>query len=341
MRLGVVVRSDCRGLAYLTQDFARHMPADSLLVVHTPNPRFPSVPLPDDLALIPQTHVDWSAVDFTGKEWLDWLDGLDVVYTAETPYDWTFYEECRKRKVRSVCHVMPEFDKFTGANERFRPDHVWVPTWWRNELVDGARIVPVPVPAAPRPRLREKAETFVFVRGSNARPDRAGWLSVLWLMRHGPRDIRWIVYQQENGDMTRPDWARTLPHVELRGAVKDRWELYDEADVLVAPRRFGGLSLPVLEATACCLPSVTLSTDPMAEFTSWRIRAVPAGRFTSGGGPVDVWEAQTDALLSWLEAAACNTIRLSSTETQRRAFSDGWDGSGGRAVRRAFADVLR
>jgi glycosyltransferase involved in cell wall biosynthesis len=44
----------------------------------------------------------------------------------------------------------------------------------------------------------------------------------------------------------------------------DYWEGYDRADVLLLPRRYGGLSLPVQEALSAGLPVVMLDTGPYA-----------------------------------------------------------------------------
>jgi glycosyltransferase involved in cell wall biosynthesis len=218
------------------------------------------------------------------------LDGLTHVYTAETGYDPRFYERCRLLGVESICHVMPEFDRFTTGLVWERPDRIWLPTEWRREYVDpSAVVVPVPCPVPPRPRRRAEVRTVVHVGGSRAMPDRSGSRSVFDAVEWATDHVRWIFYTQHDRGFPRTLAGRK--NVEIRvGSVEDRWALYDEADLLIAPRRFGGLSLPVLEAAACGLPVLMLDVDPMARFAGVFVTGRPVGAFETAGGVVELYE---------------------------------------------------
>lgn len=296
MKLGVVVRADDRGLAHLTQEFARHMRPERVLLVDVDDPRFPTRLLDGDVVQAAQVFVAKFSGGLLDGPIVEFLKGLTHVYTAETPYAPDFFERARAMGVASVCHVMPEFDRFTGERPTLRPSAVWLPTRWRADLVEHSAIVPIPAPVAPRPRLRTQAHKFVHIIGSGARPDRAGTLAVYDAIREGPTDVQWFLCAQ---DVRRgvPAQLRGCRNVTMQtGSVVDRWSLYDEADVLVAPRRWGGLSLPVLEACASGVPVIMLDVDPMGDFASALIESRYAGQFDAPGGKVEIHEANRHAL---------------------------------------------
>jgi glycosyltransferase involved in cell wall biosynthesis len=70
------------------------------------------------------------------------------------------------------------------------------------------------------------------------------------------------------------------------------WELYDFGDVLLMPRRFGGLCLPIQEAMAAGLAVVALDTEPHDWYGCAAIEAFPAGEFETGSGQVTIWNAR-------------------------------------------------
>lgn len=288
-RLGVVVRMDDRGLAYLTQEFVAHMAPERVLVVDMNDPRFPMRPIR------PRVGCQWFYASFDGGVLHgpidEFLSGLTHVYTAETGYDIGFFQRARERRVASICHVMPEFDNFTGERDEVQPTAIWLPTTWRQDKVARSVVVPVPAPVAPRPRRRTEIRTVVHVGGSRAMPDRAGSRSAFDAVEWATDDVRWIFYTQRERGYPRSLEGRK--NVEIRvGSVEDRWALYDEADLLLAPRRFGGLSLPVLEAAACGLPVLMLANDAMSRFGSVFVTARPQGTFRTAGGDIEIFEGE-------------------------------------------------
>lgn len=204
------------------------------------------------------------------------LEQCDVVYTAETFYDdrvpvWAAELDCRV-----VVHINPEFHRgtdFDGA-EAVR---WWAPTSWRiDQLPEGTRVVPVPV-AGDRFTLEPTAPAegplrVLHVIGHRAGNDRNGTLGLLRALRNVKAPLSVTLATQ--------DAAAPLPqglpgHVALNrlvGGVVDYWDLYRDHDVLVMPRRYGGLCLPVQEAMAAGLAVVMSDTSPNGE---WPVMLVP------------------------------------------------------------------
>lgn len=260
-------------------------------------------------AVHPERYPDATTVAFDGVSLPEdqvrkWLRGLDVVYSAETFYDWRMVEWARDEGVATVLHVMPEFYRHDDAGLP-RPDRFWAPTAWRLDLLPPeTRLVPVPV-ALDRftPRHVTKVERLIHVAGHRAAADRAGTTSVLRALRHITTPMTVVLITQD----------KTVPGVSTkRGVVLERraksmceyWELYDHGDALVAPRRYGGLSLPFNEAAAAGLPMILPDSPPHREtWPGMHVRTQPAGDIATSAGRIVLHATDAHAL-----AAAMTTL---------------------------------
>jgi hypothetical protein len=141
--------------------------------------------------------------------------------------------------------------------------HQWVwPTSWMLDQVPDGKVLPVPVfsdYSGHWPDWNDDRLTFLHVAGHRAIGDRNGtdiFCDAVRFLR-APAKIR-IIGQ----DGVLPIPTTLPPHVEVEfdpAGYVDRWDMYRGAHVLVMPRKYGGLSLPVMEATQAGL--VTLMTD--------------------------------------------------------------------------------
>ena len=265
-----MARATASGLGTLSHNFYRGYRPDSVLVVRLPN-------RPDDLDMFPGAHV--ARFDFREMEpepTERFLAEVDVVFSAETLYCWRFAGAMRAAGVPTVIQGMPEFYRQPGAKGEFPPPDRWCwPTSWLLDEVPAGPVLPVPMLDVPphRPPDGERL-TFVHVAGRRAVGDRNGtelFCKALRPVRH-PCKVR---ITTQDGALPLPD---LIPrHVEVESVmsnVEDRWDLYRDADVLVLPRRYGGLSLPVLEAIGMGLAVVMTDCAPNRE---WPIIPIPAG----------------------------------------------------------------
>jgi glycosyltransferase involved in cell wall biosynthesis len=303
VKLGLIARCDSRGLGYLTRAFYRHMKPDRTLVVDM-----------GELARGFPQNLDWypgeTVVAFDGHhlpeaEVRAWLDGLDVVWSAETYYDWRIIEWAREVGVRTIQMAMPEFFR----SDVPRPDAVWNPTTWRMDLLPpDTRVVPVPVednvwpltPAGSGGRLQ-----VVHVAGHRAAGDRNGTLIVLAAARlvRQPMDI-WIHCQDASLPRIRPLAPGTSIYL-LPGGKDDRRDLYGPGQVMVLPRRYGGLAMPAQEAMAAGLGLVMSNAPPNAE--TWPCVAVRGGwdgRQPSPSGGVQSFATDPRSLARTLDILA-------------------------------------
>jgi glycosyltransferase involved in cell wall biosynthesis len=322
VRIGLFgARADERGLGRLTQDFFTHMAPDRTLVV--------------DMAAHARgfaQHLDRypgaTVVRFNGGRFNDrmlehFFTGLDVAVMYETAYDHRAYAVARSVGCATVLMAMPEFHRH--LTERLpAPDAVWVPTGWLlDRFPAGTPVVPVPVE-------REAAEggergigeplRVLHVAGHRATGDRNGTLVLLAALAHlrGPVSVR--VISQDQHPVRLP---RTAPGVTVEvvlGGMGDHHRLYDGADVLVMPRRYGGLCLPVQEALAAGLGVVMTDCAPNREWPIAPVRSRPGTMIHTPGGPIRLHDADPVDLARVIDRLAADAREVA----ELRAGARGW-----------------
>jgi glycosyltransferase involved in cell wall biosynthesis len=271
-RVALLVRSDSRGLGRQTHDYFLHLnPAKALHIrmsnshgawtpyVERHDEWYPGVPSAD-------FNGNTGTVDEDAYRWL--LTDVDVLLTAETVYDHRAWGWAREMGVRTVLVGNPEFlgpDKQAGVG----PDVIVLPSPWRLDTIPGAIHVPQPVDRgvfAFSPRPLGDPPRFLHVVGNRATRDRAGTDIVLDCLRFLRHRINLTVRTQ--GPLSAPQELvlrglrrHQIPNV-VRADLEDPRELYAEHDVLLAPRRYGGLSLPLNEAASCGLALLAGNREP-------------------------------------------------------------------------------
>ena len=321
MKTGVIVRAEHRGLGIQTRAVADALPADRVLWVE-PRPASWSQH-PDLFAHHRVTHTAWR------RGWLDertvraWLDGLDVVYTAESDYDPRLPDWCDVAGCALVRHANPE---------QLSPDEVaaagstvwWAPTDWRLEhLPAGTRVVPMPVDAPPQVSSNLGGPVrFVHSMGHHAEGDRAGTQVVSDAVRRLEWPCRVDVFCQDRRMSTvfkAPDGVEL--RVRTRGVV-DRWEQFAGADVLVLPRRYGGLSLPTLEALAAGLVVVMPDCPPNRVWPGPKLRVQGWRKVGMRCGRVSVADPSPQHLTQIMNGLARDAGRVERWKAESRAWAE-------------------
>jgi glycosyltransferase involved in cell wall biosynthesis len=289
-KIGLIARCDDRGLASMTHEFARHMSPAKILLIRMNDPKWPEFPERyDGLAdTITETSPldDWLHLD--ERTVRDFVDGLDVVYSAETMYDWRITPWAHEVGCRTICHLMPEFYRHNTRPDP-HPD-VWAyPTPW---LVDQLPAGPIlPVPCVERPQVAadpyDGPLRVLHVSGHAAAADRNGTLLVLDALSMLRGEVHLTVIGQDGWlpDFEAARGRRSNITVDVNPiGVADRWDLYRYQHVVLLPRRYGGLSLPALEAMASgcaiimpdCVPNTIWPIIPVRARAS-RMHNTPFG----------------------------------------------------------------
>lgn len=324
MKIGLIARSEDRGLGNLTWEWAQHMRPERVLVVE-PNHSIAQRPERYPGA----TRVRW---DHHGTAELEegvvreWIAGLDVIYSAETFYDWRICDWARTAGARTVCHVMPEYYRHGQTGEPLeRPDAWWIPTRWRiNQLPANATVVPVPI-ATERYAIRgtrneEPVPRWLHIAGARAAADRNGTRTVLGALPYMLRDHEVRITSQDQ----LPRWrARERVKVTIGEPAAEYWDLYGDADALVLPRRYAGLSLPVLEAMGAGLAIVMTDVEPQrSEWPIIPVDGVMRGTIQTAAGHLRLAEVPVRTLAAKLDWLADHPDELAAAQRRSVTFAE-------------------
>lgn len=311
-RLGLIARADNGGLGNLLWEFSRHLHPDRVLVMDLGEYGRSDVHLERYAGL--DTHVvEGLAPSADERAWL--LDGCDVVYSAETWYaDEEIPAEAAARGVRTVLHIMPELYPSRRA------DVLWNPTTYRSDLLPPHELVPVPVATDRFDRKVRGARHFVH-QWAPAMKDRNGTLTLLAALELVTSPVTVTIL----GAQQHIELPASSP-VDLRLVYEhpdNYWEVWPEdADVLVLPRRFAGLSMPVQEAAARGMTTIITAVSPQ---TGWPLTFIPHRGHENclmAGGTVPVYDADPVSLASVIDRLANNPAEAEAASLKAAAWAD-------------------
>lgn len=307
---GVILRAEDRGISIQAWDYARYMQPDRILVVDMGElargfpihrDRYPDA-----------TYATFEPPSLPEGQLREWFRGLDVCFGVETLYGpdvarWAAEEGCA-----TVIQPNPEF---TAPDVSPWVTRWWAPTPWRlSHLPAGTKVVPVPVPDDRFPfAVPEWTGTLrvLHVAGHAAAADRNGTNIVMEAVRllRGPISVR-IISQDEKVRL--PRMRCSVPVEVVTGGVANHWDLYANADVIVQPRRYGGLHLPAQEAMASGLALVMSDTEPQRSIWPgvWVRSVTGPPRLQCPGGRLPLTTARPESIASVLNAWALDPEAL-------------------------------
>lgn len=315
MRIGVLARAEAgRGLANQTWEACKHLDPERVLLVD-PGRDGRFTQHPERYAEWDTTTARWNGGRLDESTCRRWLDGLDVVYSAETPYDLRLPQWAAEAGCGVVVQANPEF---LGPADAKAAVTWWVATPWRlDRLPARTRVVPMPVPDAPygvrmggdpsdpaRELLRMEWGRLRFghTAGWPAIADRNG--TEAFAAASGMTTVgAEFVIRGQHQDVTR--FRRPGLTVEA-GCVDNHWDLYRGIDVLVMPRRFGGLCLPVLEALALGIPVVMPDVSPNEVWPGPRVPATSTATVGTRAGLLPLHDVDPRALAEAMDELAAN-----------------------------------
>lgn len=320
-RRGLVVRSDQGGLANQSVALASYLQPDSVLLIDLPEHQRRGNSQRASLGHLPIYAV--AETDRLSRDLLtafaatvDQLISIECLYTD--PGGWAAVN----RLTETVLVVNPELYADYPA-QRFI-----LPTTWHQDRFPGAPVVPHPVDttaAAGRARVREGVSTFLHVMAP-AMLDRNGSELVAAALEHVTEPCRLIV----RSHLPQPRGALRVAgggKVEVEwdcGRPEDWRDCYpDDADVLLLPRRYGGLSMVVQEAAALGIPTVMLDLDPQRaeNWPGWRIPAHVQRTALMRGGEFPVHACDPAELGAVMSAMVRGSIDVASESKRALAWA--------------------
>ncbi len=273
VRIGLIARGETsRGLGVQTQAIARELGVSAILTVDmaTEYSSVGEVSAPGAESWTTDFDPRRSRISNLAMHWL--VERSDVIISVETFYDWRIPAAAERAGVKTVLIGNPEFFR----DDLPKPSAFWWPTEWMKQKLPRGTLMPHPAEpghvVAPgfdggvlkvlhpvgRPALEDRNGTQLFM-------DMLGLLKV---------PVRATVTTMGNSPaaLAIPNNVELVVAAEEKG---DRWSIYKDQHLMVLPRKYGGLCLPVIEALSCGLGVVMSECSPNEH---WPTTLVPAAR---------------------------------------------------------------
>lgn len=268
MKIGLLAYSTNTGLGYQTLAFYRHMkPHKTLLVdlhkfngMKTHHERYQDGEVMLTRNMPDCGHMDWLTND------------VDIVFICETPLNYCLMEKAKAKGVPVVLQYNYEFLDYLNRKDIEAPAVLAAPSIWHKKDVESLGIAPVldlPVPTdASDINFREidECRTIFHIAGKQAIHDRNGTQTFIEAALKCGNKFKYIIYAQQLDGTTETlvKKAQQRIDLELVQDVANYADMYKVGDVLVLPRKYGGLCLPMQEALTAGIPVIMPDIEPNA-----------------------------------------------------------------------------
>lgn len=274
-KLGLIARADRTGLGYQTRSYYKHLKPEKTLVI--------------DIQRLNgnEQHSDWyeNAIysdGFPSQHTItDFLRGLDVVITAETPYSFQIYTIAKMMGIKTICVENPEFYDHIKYPEYPLPDVMILPSnWMESEIRNhaeprGVRVYQIhhPVDREEHPFRLRTTNKPMHIAGKPATHDRNGTWDYLQAWPTG-------LVTTQSEDLASMIGKRYSQSRVIRN-IKDQNDIYSYGDYLVLPRKYGGNCLILNEALSRGMPVIMPDIPPNNNIlpNDWLVPAQITDRF--------------------------------------------------------------
>lgn len=263
MKIGTVCYSCCQGLGYLAKSFYDAKVVTDVMVFKHPHGDRPS-----HMEWYPPGTIELTKRPFVGESIERWLDDLDAVLFFETPFCWKFADRCRERGVKTVLMTMYEWSLI---NPPHKFDKYLCPSLLDLDYFPEGEFIPVPAPQSTWLQgtwlQRTVAKRFLHNSGHIGSRNHKGTLELLLAMQYVKSPIDLTIRSQFGVGLNR--LIASVPGIREDKRVTfvtnevPYESLFGGFDVLVAPEKYNGLSLPLQEAYAAGMLVITTDRYPI------------------------------------------------------------------------------
>ena len=226
----------------------------------------------------------------SNKLMIDFIEGLDVVITCEVPYNDNLYRICKKRGIKTILQPNAELNPHILNRRLDLPDVFFLPSSW---LEDETKSVGIPCYIVKPPIIEPRTYKEITKQ--------KGKLKVLH-----------FAGRRAAGDRNGTDIVKALPkiqgveldiHDQLANEVEDQRELYENGHhVVLIPRRYGGLCLPMLESLSYGLPVIMPNIEPnYNELPPEWLTQAARGRSIKTKHRIETYNAMPESITQTLE----------------------------------------
>lgn len=288
MRIGLLARADSTGLGTQSKEFFNHIPCKALVIdfqgMSAPHTAHILVP---DLSAFPGQEVfKWGhrhnmRGDIPIEIIKEFIKDIDILFCMETPYDYNIFDECRIAGVKTILQLNYEFLDFPNRHGLPAPDLFAAPSMWNFDLIPHPKVY-LPVPAREQTEVRRAQNTFIHIAGRHAEKDRNGTQTLLQALQFVRSEITVHINGQQDSLYIPPNRRTNINLVVDTKNKPDYLENYT-GGILVMPRKYGGLCLPMNEAISFGMPVIAPNISPNNGWLpgEWLVPATHAGVINS------------------------------------------------------------
>lgn len=306
-RLGLIAYSTDTGLGNQTWEIYKNLvPTKTLLV---------------DLSrfnLIKTNHERYVgariAMGYPSTDDMNWLtDDVDTIIVCETPLNYELFALAKAKNVRVIHQYNYEFFDYFRRPELPRPSVFAAPSTWNTDIVakmDLATVIELPVPVNRevfRFRKINECKVIAHIVGRPAVHDRNGTIQFLKAAEVLGDNFRYKLYLQPPTDARAIEYFEPVRQALEQASKKVRIEVFTNvensadmyrSDLLVMPRKYGGLCLPMQEALSSGMPVVMTNISPNYNFlpSDWLAHADLEGSFMAHT-TVEYYKASVESLI--------------------------------------------
>lgn len=267
MRLGIIARADKTGLGNQTKELVDMLKPDKILLIDSShfngNKQYPEWYDGYDV----QTT---SAGFVSNMELNKFLTGVDVIISCEIFYNRRLVALAHRRGIRTILQYNYEFFEYFVVDGMRLPTILLAPSVWNIDIMEKAyghatQLTYLPPPTTPEifseAKVVNQSKThkrILHIAGKRANSDRNGTDTVVEMLKYSKADYELVVKVQGDYEPECND-----PRLIVDNSNPDnRAELYSGFDLLVLPRKYGGLCLPMNEALLSSLPVIMTDISP-------------------------------------------------------------------------------
>ena len=294
--LAVIGRADCSGLATMTREFCREMRAGKALILSYATRGATDATGIENATVIEPNQL---TLDFAMR----WLEGVDTLVGFETLYSTFVVSAAMKSKTRLVMFPMwecsPQYvdmcDLLIALSDRDAEHY--------------KQSVRVEWPVSRERYMKSDVSyppiSFVHNAGSLGYHGRNGTEDIIAASRYldGTNAMLFV----RSGETLPASWQdrASIGSCVFSSDWVPRERLYHNADVFVFPMRFPGLSLPLIEAAACRIPTIVADLPEWRSYpASMRVRVKGTVTHSIAGRRVEYASLDVDRLGEIMRALA-------------------------------------
>ncbi len=301
-RVGIIARADKTGLGYQTKELVDMLKPDKILLIDSSyfngNEQFPEW---YDGYNVTKTQAGF----MSNMEVNAFLNSVDVIISCEIFYNTRLTNLAYRRKIKTILQYNYEFFEYFVIDGMRQPDILLSPTTWHLEYIDKyfgtkSNVMHLPPPTTPaifdsakQINMSKTHKRILHVAGKRAAKARNGTDIVIEMLKYSKADYELVVTVQGGFEPDCDD-----PRLTIDTSNPDnRAELYSGFDLMVLPRRYGGLCLPMNEALLSGIPVIMTDISPNNTIlpSEWLVEATKTAE-VQFKGLVDLYDTDPQKL---------------------------------------------